>query len=172
MRKDLERLVAKEALHELNVRYAHAVDRLDSELMATLWHPDATVDVGVFEGAAGDYAAMIVQPNPAMPRSFHALTNEWYQVDTTAGSARGEVYVTAAISNVGEGGERSERLVGGRYIDHYERLAGEWLFLSRAYVLDWSKGFDSAAVWSDEFMALFKHNGTTGVGDLSAALFK
>ncbi len=164
----LDELLAKQALHELNAKYCRAVDRLDTQLMQSLWHPDAKVDVGIFEGSAADYSVAMTQPNEGMVRSFHAISNELYRV--AGDRAWGEVYVTAAIT-VFEGGEKIERLVGGRYIDQFERRGGSWKFLHRYFALDWSKSFASSEVWNEDVYQAFTHHGARGGEDLSFAYF-
>lgn len=166
---DLEQLLAKQALHDLNVRYCRAVDRLDRELMDSLWAPGATVDVGVFEGAADAYSEMITQPTEAMIRSFHAITNELYQIDGE--QAWGEVYVTAAITVIEEG-ERIERLVGGRYLDRFVKANQQWCFQHRFFVLDWSKSFASEDVWNEGLYQFFSHRGSRDHTDLSHSVLK
>ncbi len=160
----IEAVIAKQAIHDLNARYCRAVDRCDTPLMQSIWHPDATVDVGVFAGSAADYAEIITQPNDVMERSFHAVTNELYNIDGEA--AEGEAYVTAAVTLI-EDGEKVERLVGGRYIDKFVKHDSQWKFYHRLFVVDWSNTFNSEQVWRDSVFAMFTNHGSRGREDLS-----
>jgi hypothetical protein len=124
--------IAKQALHDLSMAYARAVDRADAALMRSIFHEDSTVVTGVFNGSGQDFAVKItafVREN--LERCFHSVANEWYEVK--GDEAVGESYV---IANVTAGG--SDILTGGRYIDRYQRRNGVWKIQSRAFVVDWT----------------------------------
>lgn len=158
----VDELEAKQALHELNAAHARAADRLDRELMKSLWHPDATVDVGIFAGPASEYAELVTEPNEAMERSFHALSNEYYRI--LGDKAVGETYVIA-VTTVVEGGEKIDRLVGGRYLDRYQRRNGEWKFSERVFVLDWNMNQPCTAVWDEGLFGQIKLRGARDGND-------
>lgn len=149
---ELHNLLARQQLHDLVCAYSRAVDRLDYALMASVWAPDATVDVGVFTGPADAYSHVITQPNPALVRCSHMITNEWFVVD--GNEARGECYVTAATTVNMEGVE-SHMLVGGRYLDRFVCSDGRWKIQRRLFVQDWSRLQDihpeAEAAFSDRF---------------------
>jgi hypothetical protein len=128
----LDQALSKQALHDLNMAYARAVDRADLELMASVFHPDSSVVTGVFNGSGPDYAVKIVGfVRENLERCFHSVANEWFEV--RGDSAVGESYV---IANVTVGGR--DILTGGRYIDAYARRAGVWKIQSRTFVVDWT----------------------------------
>jgi hypothetical protein len=133
---DLEAVLSKLALHELNVAYCRAVDRLDEPALVALFHPDATLDSGVLRGPppyfAREFAAW-VRENARL--ISHAVTNEWYRVD--GDRAIGECYVIAVSRMIGPSGER-DVLTVGRYFDRFERRSGPWKFLEKRFVLDHS----------------------------------
>jgi hypothetical protein len=54
-----DQALSKQALHDLGMAYARAVDRADASLMASVFHDDATVVTGVFSGNAAEYAVKI-----------------------------------------------------------------------------------------------------------------
>ena len=160
----IETLIARQALLELSSRYCCAVDRLDTSLMTSLWWPGATVDVGVFEGDALAYSEVITTPNESLRRSHHSVSNPVYRL--AGDTASGQVYVNAASTAVVEG-KVVENLVGGRYVDEYERRDGEWRFTFRAFVIDWALSFDSAQVWGGDLMSVFPHQGARAASDFS-----
>ncbi|GAB3114202.1 nuclear transport factor 2 family protein [Aestuariicella hydrocarbonica] len=164
----LESLIAKQSLHELNSAYARAVDRLDYELMLSIWAPAAEVDVGVFKGTATEYSQLITQPNPALKKSSHLIGNEWFQLCEEG--AVGESYVYAASLMVVET-ELAAMLVGGRYLDHYTQVSGDWKIYRRTFVLDWQREQSVNTDKDAAFETMFEHKGTTGPADLVFSLW-
>lgn len=124
--------LSREALHELNMAYARAADRADATLMASLFHDDATVVSGLFNGNGQMYAHEITRfVRTNLERCFHSVANEWY--DIRGDQAVGEIYVIAHMT-VSE----KDTLTGGRYIDAYEQRGGSWKIKARTFVLDWT----------------------------------
>jgi len=158
----LTELLNKQDLMNLSIEYCHAVDRGDTDLMLSLWWPEAEVDVGVFKGNALEYAKVITAPNEALKRCYHSVSNPIYKIDGT--KARGQVYVNAATTTVADG-EESQGLVGGRYVDEYELRDGVWKFLFRAFVIDWAYNFNGKDVWAGDLMSVFSYQGQTGEKD-------
>jgi hypothetical protein len=127
-----DQALSKQALHDLGMAYARAIDRADASLMASIFHDDATVVSGVFNGSAAEFAARIaafVREN--IERCFHSVANEWY--DVRGDDAVGESYV---IANTTAGGK--DTLTGGRYVDAYQRRNGVWKIKARTFVVDWT----------------------------------
>jgi hypothetical protein len=134
---DLERLLAKQALHELITAFSRAVDRLDEPALVDIFHPDAIVDSGVIRGAPAYFAREFVQWVRQHARLvFHAVTNEWFQVSGL--DAIGESYVVAASRLYGDGSGERDVMTFGRYLDRFQARDGRWKFLERRFVLDHS----------------------------------
>ena len=130
--EQLDRALAKIDIHELLMAYARGVDRADRELLASVFHPDATVISGVFNGNAQDFAREITSHVKAnLARCFHSIANEW--VDVQGDRAIGEAYVIATMT-AGD----TDTLTGGRYIGEYERRDGVWKIASHTFVADWN----------------------------------
>lgn len=128
-------VLAKQDIHELIMAQARATDRADEALLRSVWHPGATIDVGVFAGSADEYCGMILGATAGMTRMFHSVANEW--VDVRGDGAVAESYVIAFTTSPGEEGDMDE-LVGGRYVDRFERRGGVWKFVHRTFVMDWT----------------------------------
>lgn len=162
------RIEARQALHELNVRYAMGVDRRDRAALAALWWPEAVIDFGLFKGCGEEFAALVSAPNPAVEISDHFISNELFEID--GAFATGRSYVIGVSSLVGEGG-RYEQMVGGRYLDKYEQREGIWKFRHRLFVVDWMVSQPSNAVWTDGIGALAARGRPDG-NDVSHAFFR
>ena len=134
--RELEQLLAKQTLHELLTAFSRGVDRLDEAALVELFHPDAVIDSGVIRGDPKHFASEFVRWVRLHARLvFHAVTNEWFQVDGP--NAIGESYVVAVSRLRGDPGE-SDVLTVGRYFDRFERREKVWKFIERLFVLDHS----------------------------------
>lgn len=128
----LEQALARLAMHDLLMAYARGVDRADSDLLASVFHPDASVISGVFNGAGPDFAREITAHVRAnLERCFHSVANEWFGVDGNRGV--GEAYVIAHMTAGG-----TDTVTGGRYISEFECRDGEWRISSHTFVSDWN----------------------------------
>lgn len=123
-------------LRGIAMRYARAIDRRDRELLLSCYHPDATDEHGtLFSGDARAYADW--QPEVMRPFEVtaHYIMNTSYRV---AGErAQGEIYFVAFHRTLPPAPR--EIVVGGRYLDDYERRAGEWRIARRMLVWDFSR---------------------------------
>ncbi len=135
LQQQLQELVDKQAIQELVHRYCRAADRRDVELMRTLYHDDAIDDHGgFFQGLARDFIDKLPEIQAPMEILHHNVTTLNIQLD--GHYAEGEVYVLA-FHKVKTDSEPFDLLIGGRYLDKYEKRDGVWKFSHRAVVADW-----------------------------------
>ncbi|MDP4977767.1 MAG: nuclear transport factor 2 family protein, partial [Ilumatobacteraceae bacterium] len=52
----VEALTAIATIHQCLIDYCHGIDRCDAELVASVYHPDATDDHGSFVGLGTEFA--------------------------------------------------------------------------------------------------------------------
>lgn len=126
---DLEDLVAREAIRTVALRYCHGVDRLDADVLASAYWPDA-----LDERARGDvraYVAESVEVHRALRWSMHCVHNHLIELGGEGDTARGEVYVVAHLGVTDPVGIVT---FFGRYLDRYERRGAEWRIIERACV--------------------------------------
>jgi hypothetical protein len=136
MAEPLRELVDKQSLHELVLRYCRACDRRDFTLLRTLYHDDAIDDHGaMFCGTADEYAAWLPGVMANFEATVHSITNALFEV--RGEEAQGELYTVAYHRT--RAPEAREVVIGGRYLDHYQRRGGSWKFLRRALALDWCR---------------------------------
>ena len=131
--------LAKQDVHDLIMAQARATDRRDEAFLRSLWHPDASVDVGgFFTGPADEYCGFVVNATADLKRMYHSVANEWSRVDGDQAVAESYViaFTTQATETAGE--EDVDELTGGRYLDRFECLDGQWKFAHRSYVMDWT----------------------------------
>ena len=131
----IQELLDKQALHEIAMRYARAIDRRDRELLLSLYHDDSIDHHGtMFKGGPVAYADW--QPEVMAPFAVtaHYITNTDYRID--GDRAEGELYFIAYHRMEVEA---KEVMIGGRYLDRYERRAGEWKIAHRTLVWDFAR---------------------------------
>ena len=129
---------------ELVTRLARAIDRCDAALLASLFHPDATDDHGLFKGTAAEFVAWVIPLLKSMKQTQHVIGQCLIEVD--GDSAAGESYFVAHHTVAGPDGDVFS-LAAGRYLDRFERRGGVWKISHRQAVYDWN----SAAPSSDSF---------------------
>jgi hypothetical protein len=145
--------------------YARAADRADADLMASLFHEDATVVTGAFNCSGPEYAGKVTEfIRQNLTRCFHSVANEWF--DVRGAQAVGESYVLAAVTAGG-----IDTLTGGRYIDAYERRDGVWKIKHRVFVQDFSNAQPTSYEASGMYAALTTR-GSFGAQDPVYAFWK
>lgn len=132
----LQALLDKQALYELAVHYARAIDRRDRDLLLSVYHDDAVDEHGtLFTGGPVQYADW--QPEVMRPFEIttHYIMNTAYRLD--GDRAEGELHFIAYHRTAGE--DAKEICVGGRYLDRYERRNGAWKIAHRTLVWDFTR---------------------------------
>jgi hypothetical protein len=136
---ELQELWDKQALKELIVRVARAIDRCDEELLLSCYWPDAFDDHGVYKGEPVGFLAHLRKKTmvPSNGPIQHSITNALF--DVAGDSAYGESY--GESRSVDADGQVSRGLA--RYVDRYERRNGQWRISHRRVILESARpGFD------------------------------
>ncbi|MGI9326345.1 MAG: nuclear transport factor 2 family protein [Pseudomonadales bacterium] len=71
----MQALIDKQAIPELSYRYSRGCDRLDRELITSVYWPDGTDNHGAFKGGAGDYVDWVMKALDSMVATRHDNTN-------------------------------------------------------------------------------------------------
>jgi hypothetical protein len=121
------------ALTDLVMRYCRGVDRRDFALVRSLYWDDAVDHHGaMFEGGPDDFVAWLPEAMAPFELTVHRITNSVFAID--GDHAEGEHYAVAYHRT--RPPARREIVIGGRYLDRYERRAGDWRFRERSLVFD------------------------------------
>lgn len=158
----LQGLVDRAEIGQLIASHARGIDRKDSELLKSVYFEDATVDYGVFDGPAHDFCDILGQGQGESPVTLHRPTNTWIKLD--GDKARAESYICAYMDNPGDDGH-IQSLIGGRYLDSFERRDGEWKITNRTYVLDWNTNWAGTGTADEALERPFANYGAHGAQD-------
>lgn len=119
-------------IEDLMVRYSHAVDTRQWELLDEIFTPDAHIDYTAMGGPAGDLESTkkflaTVMPNFAAFQ--HLISNSSIRVDGDSATARTMCHNPMLVT--GADGKSNLMLCGLWYLDTFVRVAGEWRIRQR-----------------------------------------
>ncbi len=171
----LRLVLDRQEIEQVLKLYCRAIDRLDKELLKSIYHPDATDDHGSFSGNAHEFADYII---PAMAESItggiHTVTHctidvdgdfatseayYWAYQQSLGGYERikaffGETYADARVKD-GTIDAPHDYYCGGRYIDLFERRDGVWRVLRRKITNEWGDIRPSTGIKDEGHVAVF-----------------
>lgn len=133
----VEELIAKQAIHELLMRYCRGVDRVDADQIASAFHPDGTIEFGELVLAGDEIGPTIAENAGFCQITTHMVGNEL--VELHGDVAHSELYYLSSGVVDGEDGTPQLRMRAGRYVDTIERRDGEWRLKERIVVQDWCR---------------------------------
>lgn len=126
-------LIDKQDIFELSMKYMRALDRLDLDLLKSVYWPDATDARGFIDGQADVFCEFAIDVLTAHHANHHMLGQALIEVE--GDTASGEIYFQAFHRIIVEGEERDFWVIG-RYVDRYERRGGMWKIAHRAELND------------------------------------
>jgi SnoaL-like domain len=168
---ELQALLDRDKIRECIARLARGEDRRDARLISASYWPDSVTDYGVFKGSFDQYLAWVVPGSPAIPVTQHVLGQTY--TDLKGDQASSETQVVS-YHRVNMGTEERDTIVGGRYLDRFEKRNGEWRIAQRTMLYDWFQDFGRAIDWSKGVMGLpfsADHYSGRAVGDFSEIFF-
>ena len=131
---ELQRLIDESQIRHLLNLYPRALDRQDAELHASLFHPGALDDHGVFNGAAADYVAW--SRERAVPGDHWMHHNGTMLIEIDGNIANTETYCYALTRAAPKEGDTRSReiFLRVRYLDRVEKRDGVWKIAHRRVV--------------------------------------
>jgi hypothetical protein len=135
----LDQLQSRAEIAEVVVRYCRAFDRCDEVMLRSCFHPDATHQHGSFSGLSSDFCTMGLALVRGVALTHHQLGPVSIELDGEV--AFTETYFTsyhrAGETPPGGGAPHEDRIMGGRYVDRFERRDGAWRIAHRRGVNEW-----------------------------------
>jgi hypothetical protein len=140
----LQEMLDEFQLGKLVHGYCRAVDRGDIDQLRGMYHPDAQDDHGAFSaGNVDDFLTGLVAARPYLRSMQHHVTTMNFAV--SGDRAEGEIY-SIATHTFAAGEREVDVIVGGRYLDKYEKRDDTWKFIERTIVTDWARVSDPSAM--------------------------
>lgn len=149
----LDLLESRNALLDLISGYAQGFDNHDPELLRSVFHDDAVLDLGETWGRHEGISAILSAADAfwvGAPHMHHWMANPLIEIDLTADSAT----ATTALDCLSTFTDTGTAHIGGRYTDRYLRIDGRWWISERVFELqfitpmpDWTpaQGTEAAA---------------------------
>lgn len=146
-------------IQQVLYRYARGVDRRDWDLVRSTYHPDGYDDHGNYKGGIDGFIESLTKRHATVEQSMHVLANcliefagadralvetyfsTYQRLSPAAGESR-RIYLRGQPIR---DDEAVEGTVYGRYVDVFERRAGEWRVLRRTVVFEVYKGSPAPA---------------------------
>ena len=172
MDSQLADLLDRDAIRSAIVALARGEDRRDAALISSAYWHDSVTDYGVFKGNFDAYLAWVVPGAEAIANTQHVLGQS--HIELADGSARVETQVISYHRIEYAEGDEHDTVIGGRYLDVFEKRDGEWRIAARTMLYDWFQDWGAAIDWSQGVMGLpfsQPHFAGRAQGDWSATFF-
>ena len=148
MDENLRRVMDRHEIEEVLARYCRALDRLDRPLLESCFHPDSQHHHS-YKGPSSTFCDFAFEVLSSCVATHHQIGNVSIRVQ--GDFAHTDCYFTA-YHRLGDppppafpGAKAGEDvLIGGRYIDRFERRDGVWKIIKRTGVHDWRR-YEAAA---------------------------
>ncbi len=133
---ELQMLLDKQAITEQLLRYCRAVDRKDIKLLESVYWPGATDDHVRYCGDVSGFIEFFRTAHSDLRITQHVLANILIEFESET-RARCESYIHAYHEAPPKSGKREEFIVGGRFIDLFEKRGREWRIAYRKLCVDY-----------------------------------
>jgi ketosteroid isomerase-like protein len=168
----LQEMIDEFELRKLVHAYCRAVDRGDFAQVRNLYHHDAVDAHGGFTGSAGstadDFVAQLAATRRYIRSMQHHITTVNFAISGRA--AEGEIYTIATHTLAGRDRDL-DVVVGGRYLDKYEKRDDAWKLVERTIVTDWATVNDPSTVDLSHSITRDTLRGTPDSNDPSHGFF-
>ena len=172
MDSQLADLLDRDAIRRAIVALARGEDRRDAALISSAYWPDSVTDYGVFKGNFDEYLAWVVPGAEAITNTQHVLGQS--HIELTGATARVETQIISYHRIDYGNADEHDIVIGGRYLDVFEKRGGEWRIAARTMLYDWFQDWGAAIDWSQGVMGMpfsQPHFAGRAHGDWSATFF-
>ena len=133
------------AISDLMLSYCRGIDRLDHDLVANCFHPDATDTHGSFQGTIAEFIDWAFGVLRRYDSTMHLVANHLATIRGTA--AVSETY-GIAYHRSSDSDPRRNLTVGFRYLDRVERRdGGPWKISRRIATTEWVTAPGAGSEW-------------------------
>lgn len=182
----LQDLLDRQAIETTLKLYCRAIDRLDVELLRSVYWPEGTDDHGSFTGNAHEFADFIMGDlRKRVIDGMHAIMHSVIDIDGDFATSESYYWAyqlcpggEAAVEFFGEtyAAAHADRIdgphdffCGGRYIDLLEKRDGKWKVLKRKITNEWNTVRPTDRISSEGVIA---HYNLPGMRDRSDWVYR
>lgn len=126
----LRDLVDRQQIHQVMLKYARGLDRLDNALVRSCYWDDAIEDHGHFVGRPDDFIRYADGTTLAHLSTQHAILNHYCELDGD------DAWCETYYQFTGVKQTPPHFASTGRYIDHFQKRNGEWRIANRVTVVE------------------------------------
>jgi ketosteroid isomerase-like protein len=163
LRREVQYLKDRTAIHDCIAAHARGCDRHDVELLTRTYHGDAVDEHGSTLNRGPEYAPWANAVHAATSQGhLHNVTTHTCEIDGDV--AHAESYVLVAMLSP-DGGTAT--LLNGRYIDRLERRDGTWKIAVRRSTVELMLTADASMLQSPYFKQQGYIKGTRDRSDVS-----
>ncbi len=176
MTQALEDLLDREQIRCCIAQLARGEDRRDAALITASYWPDSITDYGVFQGSFADYLAWVIPGSDAITNTQHHIGQSHIELDGARAKVETQVISYHRIDYSADAAVRDEHdtVIGGRYLDVFDKRDGDWRIASRTMLYDWYQDWGVSIDWAQGIMGMpfsAPHFSGRAKGDWSAAFF-
>jgi len=131
---EIQALLDKQAITETLMRYSRGLDRHDRKVLESVYWPDAVDDHTTYAGDVKGFIDYSFTFTKDM-RTSHMLLNILIELQSDA-VAHSETYYIGYHDMPSAAG-RENFIMGGRYLDVFEKRGAEWRIKKRVLTCDW-----------------------------------
>jgi 3-phenylpropionate/cinnamic acid dioxygenase small subunit len=131
----MTRLADRAAIQDALARYARGIDRRDWEILRSAYHPHAMIDQADYKGDLDGLIDFIAPRHALVKQSMHMLTNCLIEFDSDDGALVETQFLAWLQAAEAPDLVRATRALG-RYVDRFERRAGDWRIARRTVVFE------------------------------------
>ncbi len=142
----MQAVIDKQEIYEVLARLCRAIDRCDTALLETTYHPDGTHKHGTApEMTAAQYVDVSISSLSQVGSVYHQLQN--VLIELHGDTAYAESYITV-YHRLEKDGEPFDCIIGARELDRFEKRDGEWRIAHDRVLLDWNQDLPACDSWA------------------------
>ena len=142
----------REAIRDVMMRYARAIDRIDMALLRSVYWEEAADNHGNYDGGVDGFVAWVEGGLVEMDQTMHMLGN--IHIEIHGGAAAVESYFQAYHRMKRPDGQRFDAVIAGRYVDLMVRRGREWRILRRELAYDWYREYPDSGDWASNIFGV------------------
>ena len=132
---EVQRFIDIAAIKELHIRYCRGVDRMDWDLIRSIYHPDAVDDHRKFRGSVEEFIEWAAPILSAFVCTTHFCGNQYVEVEGDSGWMESSTLAFHRRFPT-EDSPAVDYVMNLRYVDVVERRDGEWRILDRTLICE------------------------------------